>query len=180
MSLRSRIAAAGLVFVLGAGTLPLAGCQSQDDAATVTQVNSNAEDSTSTLTPLERGELRREILDSVQAGIDGWLATDAETMRLYFNDTVMTPFEREWEEYGTRGLVIVHVHEPVYFDVVELNKAGTQALVKYRYNDTSYLADSNGERAEDLEPLDENEIQFTVEKQEDGSWQAVRVIGVLR
>lgn len=176
MNPSSRIAAASLVFVLGAGAISLTGCDSPN-SATVTQVNPNSEDTTATLTPLERGELRRDILDTVQAGIDGWTAADPDTMRLYFNDTVMTPFERAWEEFDARGLSVVHEHEPVYFDATEINKAGTQALVKYRYNDTSYLVDSSGSRAEDLEPLDENEIQFTLEKQEDGSWLAVRVIG---
>lgn len=176
MSASSRIAAAGLVFVLGATAVFVTGC-STPESATVTQVDPSSEDTSATMTPLERGELRREVLESIQAGIDGWIASDAETMRLHFNDTVMTPFERQWEEFDAQGLTVVHVHEPVYYDVIEFNKAGTQALVKYRYNDTSYLNDSSGARAMDLEPLDENEIQFTVERQEDGSWLAVRVIG---
>lgn len=179
MSVGSRLATAGVVLVLGTTALTATGCDSEP-AATVTQVNPNAEEGTSTLTPLERGALRREILDTVQTGIDAWIAGDTDGMRVVFNDDVMTAYERAWEDYEARGLTVSHVHEMQYYDVVDLNKSGTQALVKYRYADTSYLANASGERVEDLEVLDENEIQFTVEQQEDGSWMAVRIIGSLR
>lgn len=176
MSAGPRIAAAGMTVVLMTGALALTGCTTTN-APTVTQVDPASIEGTATLTPLEKGQVRREVLESMQAGIDAWIAGDPEGMRVYFGDAVMSPFEKAWEEPSAKGLVVVHEHEPLYFDMIDLNKPATQALVTYRYNDTSYLANENGTKVEDLESLEENEIQFTVEKQDDGTWKAVRIIG---
>lgn len=176
MSLRSKFVVTGTTVLLATSTLSLAGCTSAP-APTVTHVDQVSADDTTTLTPLERGEERREVLDTLQAGIDAWIANDPETMRLYFGDNVMRPFESAWADFDEQGLTVVHVQEPIYFDVTEFNRTGTQALVTYRYDDDSYLVDSGGAKVEDLEPLSDNDIQFTAEKQDDGSWLAVRIIG---
>lgn len=149
------------------------GCDTSDRTAVVRQPTS--EETSGTLTPVERGKVRREALDSVRAAIEAWKASDTEAMRVYLADDLVQKFEATWAPYEAKGQHIEHVHDLDYLDMIDLNQSGTQALVTYRYDDLSYVADESGAKVEDLPPFELKEIQFTLEP-EDGEWKIIRAI----
>ena len=130
---------------------------------------------TGTLTAIQRGQIRRDALAVARTGINAWLASDADGMSKVFDKSIMDSFDKNWATWAKRGLSVKHVHESVYMDMIDLNEDCTQALVTYRYNDTSYLVNSAGKKAESLPAFKEKEIQFTLELA-DGKWKVVRAI----
>lgn len=143
---------------------------------TTVVTRSSQEETTGTLTPVERGRIRREALDVVRAAIAAWQDSDLESMKEYFAPELVAKFEKAWEPYRAKNQHVVHVHEVDYLDMIEMNNAGTQALVTYRYNDDSYVADAAGNKIEDLPPFELKELQFTLQL-ENGQWKIIRSIG---
>lgn len=160
--------------LLAASLIVLAGCSRGSN--TVVDPTGGAREETSTLTPLERGKVRREILHEVDKWIAGWMASDVDAMSEVATDTVVAEFEKVWSDYAKKGQRVVHVHTRKYLDVIDLAKDGHQALVTYRYDDDSYVANAAGTRVETLPPFKDKEIQLTVDRQDDGSWLIVRII----
>jgi len=158
-------------------TLVLAGavsaCSPKPD--TIVEVDAGSVDDTATLTPLERGTARREALDAVRGMIDGWMASNADAMRLHAADSVVAPFAEAFATYAAEGRRVEHVHDVIYLDVVDLNREGTQALVTYRYNDSSVVVDGGGATVETLPVLREKEMQLTLDLTPEG-WTVVRII----
>lgn len=166
------LAAAALALLVLAA--PVTGCDRSQGP--VVDLDGGSVTETDTLTPLERGKVRREVLDAARAWQETWLAGDLDAMSRYAGDEVLTSFRDAWDPYEARGHRVEHEHEIVYLDVVDMNTAGTQALVTYRYDDTSYVVDSAGRTVETLPPFDDKEIQLTLDLQEDGSWMIVRIV----
>jgi len=173
----SRTAGTALTsLVLAASLLGTTAC-SQPAAPTITQPGAESAEDSSTLTPLERGQVRTAILADVRSAIAAWQDSDADTLGEYFASDLADQFEATWDEYAAQDEEIAHVHDVEYLDVTDLNKDGSQALVTYRYDDTSYVVDAGGQRVEDLPVLSGNEIQLTMEKSPDGErWMVVRMI----
>lgn len=153
-----------------------AGCSGEPTTRIINEPESAVE-ATDTITALERGVIRREALTEVREAIATWAASDREGMAEHFSDSVMNDFAKNWEPFDERGLSVKHVHEELYLDMIDLNSDGSQALVTYRYKDTSYLVDASGKKVEDLPAFEQKEIQFTVETDDDGKWVIVRAIG---
>lgn len=177
MARRGQLAQGALVLTLTllAGSLVLlSGCSRGSN--TVVDPTGGAKEDTSTLTPLERGKVRREILHEVDRWIAGWMASDADAMSEVATETVVAEFEKVWDGYAKKGQRVEHVHTRKYLDVIDLARDGHQALVTYRYDDASYVVDASGRRVETLPPFTDKEIQLTVDRQEDGSWLIVRII----
>ena len=142
-----------LAIVLSTTALP--GCSR--GTGTTVDVDAGSEEDTSTLTPLERGEARRAALDVTRAWIEAWMESDADAMRSVAATTVVEPFEEAWEGY------------------IDMTRDGSQALVTYRYNDDSYVANASGTKVKSLPAFTEKEIQLTLDYV-DGEWLIIRII----
>ena len=160
-----------LAIVLSTTALP--GCSR--GTGTTVDVDAGSEEDTSTLTPLERGEARRAALDVTRAWIEAWMESDADAMRSVAATTVVEPFEEAWEGYADKGQHIQHVREQTYLDVIDMTRDGSQALVTYRYNDDSYVANASGTKVKSLPAFTEKEIQLTLDYV-DGEWLIIRII----
>jgi hypothetical protein len=154
--------------------VPVAGCDRNQGP--VVDLDGGSVTETDTLTPLERGKVRREVLDAARAWQETWLASDLEAMSRYADDEVLESFREPWEAYAAKGHRVEHKHEVIYLDVVDMNASGSQALVTYRYDDTSYVVDSAGRTVETLPPFDDKEMQLTLDLQDDGTWMIVRIV----
>ena len=177
MTHSGRLLKVAALAVLAAATLFATACK-PEEATVVKQPNrTQSQVETDTITPLERGQIRTAVLRDVRAAIDAWQESDGDTMRLYMAEDLVERFENTWSDYEADGLRVAHVHDVAYLDVIELNIDGTQALVTYRYDDSSYLVDgSSGDRVKNLPAFSDKEMQLTIDKQDDGSWLIVRVI----
>jgi len=170
MRTRTRIPA---VLVATALVLGIGGCSPAPD--TRVTVNSGSEETTDSITPLERGVVRREALAVTRTALKAWTSSDKAAMKKSFSESIMASFEKNWKAWEADGLSVKHVHEEVYLDVIDMSKDGTEALVTYRYNDTSYLVDASGKKVEALPAFKDKEIQFTLQV-EDETWKIVRAI----
>lgn len=170
----SRAVAVALAGVLAAPLLTATGCDRRPTTVIEREDGSSSEETSGNLTPLQRGEIRREALADVRAGIAAWTAGDAEGMADYWADDQVERFEKTWAGYAADDLRVKHVHDVDYLDVIEMNSSGTQALVNYRYADASYLVDGSGAKKRSLAEIDV-EMQLTVER-EGERWRIVRTI----
>jgi ketosteroid isomerase-like protein len=158
--------------VLAAGLLT--GCSR--GSTLVVDLDGASDEETATLTPLERGELRREVLTAARTWVEAWRSSDADAMRTYATDDVVDLFSSVWDEYATRGQRVEHVHTERFLDVMDLSSDGTQALVTYRYDDDSYVVDAAGATVETLPALSGKEMQLTLQVDDGGTWRVVRLI----
>lgn len=134
-----------------------------------------SEETTPALTPLERGKVRREVLDHAREFIEVWTSADAEELGNVLPESVAKQFTDAWREYEADGLQIKHVHEVSKLDVTEINRDATQATVSYVYEDGSYLVDGSGSKARELEPVDAS-MTITLQRESvDSEWEVVRV-----
>jgi predicted lipid-binding transport protein (Tim44 family) len=170
---RRLLITSALVALLLAAVLPATGC-SRDSGPTIVNEEANVED-TSTITPLQRGKERRDALAMLRTAMDAWSDSDLATMQKYFPNVAVDQFKETWADYAAEGLTVKHVHEVTYLDVTEMNRSGTQALVTLSMVDNSYLVERNGKTARDLPVLDKD-IQFTLEKDENGDWKIKRMV----
>jgi hypothetical protein len=159
-------------------TLGLIGCGSKDTTTIITDVPSSTEE-TATLTPLERGQLRREALRDIELAVDAWVAGDRERMAEHYAEEMLTRFTDQWDELAARAQTMKHVHRVDSLDVIDMNSSGTQVLATYKFFDESVAVDESGRAVE--EPVNADaDVQFTVERNDDGSWTIVRIIGPVR
>lgn len=151
-----------------------AGC-ARDDGPVIEKPQAHAEESSQTITPLERGKLRRAVLDEVRAFVAAWKASDRDALEAALPADVASQFTSVWSEYADEGLAVRHVHTLKNLDVTELNADATQATVSYAYTDRSYLVDSSGKKVRALEPF-ESSLTLTVERDPAASeWRIVRL-----
>jgi hypothetical protein len=133
---------------------------------------------TGPLTALDRGKIRRAILEDVESGIDAWLAGDREGFTEYFGPEPQEQMFVRWDQADADGYEIVREHERVLLDVTELGGDGQQALVSYNFTDKTVVLDENGEVAFPASGI-EADFQLTVQPSEDDPdrWVIVRMIG---
>jgi type IV pilus biogenesis protein CpaD/CtpE len=160
-----------LAFALVGGAVT--GCA--QDRSPVIETVEPTEETTSSLTPLERGKLRREVLDEVRAFIESWKASDADAVEAALPEAFAKKFTDVWDEYAQDGLKVRHVHDVTVLDVTEFNRAATQASVSYAYVDNSYLVDADGDKVLGLPPVDAS-LTITLEREEGSDeWKIVRM-----
>jgi predicted lipid-binding transport protein (Tim44 family) len=165
-ALLAGILGALLVLVLASG------CSRSASQTTVAPVSE--EDTTGTVTPLERGAIRREALQTVSSAMDAWVRNDLEAMREYFSDEQYEYFKTQDDQYKAEGKVRIRSHESTWTDVVEMTSGGEEVSVKYRFTDNSYFESTDGTRL--TEPTgDETEMTLGLVRFE-GEWVVARVI----
>jgi len=142
----------------------------------VTEVTSK--EGTATLTPIEKGKLRREILDTAREALGVWMLNDLERMGDFFAEGYVTYYKDQQKKYDQEGVVRVREHESLLFDVVDLTPDGTQAIVKYRFVDRSRFTDRAG-RVVRANPVKETEMQLTMTRKGD-AWIVERIIAAER
>lgn len=174
---RRATVAAAFAVLLVAALLAGGGCGAESSASQVTVAKvTESDESMSAITPLERGKLRREALEVMEAGIQAILNDDLEVMEQVFADTYVDHFRSQRETYEQEGKVRVRKHEEVRYDMVDMDAAGTEALVEYNFTDASYFTDRNGSRIAGSTGK-ETLLQFTLERGESREWTIIRLIG---
>jgi hypothetical protein len=169
---RTREVVALVLALLLAGSL--AGCGPGPRQTTVVSNGQASSDATDTLTPLQRGEVRREVLEVARRALDAWRDNDLEVMRELYADQQYEHFASLDETYRAEGKTRVRDHETLFFDVIELNSTGTEASVNYRFKDNSYFTSTDGTRL--TQPAgDEAEMRFGL-VQFEGKWIIIRLI----
>jgi hypothetical protein len=172
---RRRVMFGLLAGMLALTMIALAGCDTGDSTTIVLDATEDA-DETGTLTPLERGEVRRQALRDIEVAVEAWVSGDRERMADHFSDEMLARFTDQWDELAEQGHSIRHVHDVMILDVTEMNATGTQVLAKYKFRDESVVVDESGRTVEG--PLNaEADAQLTAERTDDGSWIIVRIIG---
>ena len=153
----------------------VAGCDSEPTTTVIIEPEPSVEE-TSSLSALERGRVRREVLDELEPAIAAWVAGDREAFGENFGELPQKPMFEVWDEAEDLGYTINRSHDRIVLDVTELNDSGTQALVSYDFMDHTIVTASDGtvvgpDRAEEVS------FQLTVELTGDGEWTIVRMIG---
>lgn len=167
--------AARLVTVVAIAVLAgsvLAGCKASPRQAIVTKAE--PVESTSTITPLQRGEIRREALRSAEKALDAWFANDLEAMRPYFSDQQYERFVKNDAEYRKEGKVRVRKHERLSFDANDMSGSGNEVSIRYVFTDKSYFKSTSGKQLSQPKN-DEAEIQIGMSKVGD-QWVVIRMI----
>ncbi|MDP2181282.1 MAG: hypothetical protein Q8K99_01765 [Actinomycetota bacterium] len=170
---RPSIAALVLVGLLAGVALSTTACRSDSRQTTVLEQTPSTED-TSTITPIERGEIRRDALRATQAGIDVWLRDDIDGMREYFADDQYDYFKKQDDSYRTDGKKRVRAHEDASMDVMEMTPDGREVSIKYRFIDRSYFQAADGSRLSEPTGKDTEMTIGAVEFE--GKWLLVRII----
>jgi hypothetical protein len=167
--------AALAVLALGAG-----GCAR--DSRQTTVVSETKSSAGGSLTPLERGALRRDVNRAARAGIAAFLGDDDAKIR--------AAFTKEWADYWAKARAEnalarrtrVRKHKLQSLDVTQFNENGTQALVEYYFDDQSYYTDASGRRIDQTATATQSPagaskmFQLTLDKTDRG-WVISRVIG---
>jgi hypothetical protein len=154
--------------------VPMAGCSRDPYQTTVRKVP--PVESTSTITPIERGKIRREALASVRQGVAAWLADDGEAMKRYFSQEQVEYYAKLREESKRENRYRIRKHSDGKMDVIDMSPDGTEVSVTYAFVNDSYWADSKG-RVLEKPTHKESQIQIGA-KRIDGRWLIVRMIGV--
>jgi len=170
-----RLIAAIFLGALVASSFALSGCASTTRQTEVVEEKPvAAEDTTATLTPLERGKVRRDILRAAKPAMAAFLADDEAGFKKYWDEAYVDLFADKRADYAKKGIERVRKHDVKMMDVVDMNEAGTEALVQYRFVEQSYFKDSSGKAAAPASNK-ETEIQLTMVKTKNG-WIVQRMI----
>lgn len=135
--------------LLVASVLLATGCGNQDTTRIVRDPEILSEDATSTpLSPLERGELRREALRVAKEGWAAFEANDTEAMSDYFAESIVEGFVDRYARYAGQGRERHREYEILFFDVTKMSDDGRDATVSVTLIDNSYFVEANGTRTE--------------------------------
>ncbi len=176
MRFGSKVAVLAASSLLAGSLAALPGCAASDPHQTKTIVESErSQPASGTLTPLQRGEVRRDVLTAARESRDAWMHNDLQAMRSHFSTDYVSYYTRVFAEYKKNGQVRVRKFKDTFFDVSDLNESGTQALVDWQFTDLSYVADRSGTVI--TPPSKKNStIQYTMNKV-GGKWIVSRMIG---
>jgi hypothetical protein len=158
------------------------GCGGQSDASqaqvivTSSSVPTPSEEATRTLTPLERGKVRREALAVAEAGLAAWLADDLAAMEEYFTEDNVDYFRGLHDQYAAEGKVRVREHSATALDITGLSEDGTEATADYYLTDDSYFADAQGRALTEPTHADAT-FSFTLVRTDEGGWIITRFFG---
>ncbi len=177
-SLSSLKRPAGAAALLVVSAALLASCGNGPDpyqAQVITSVT--APNTLTTITPIERGKIRREVERVAEDGMAAWLEGDFGIMPRYFSDENVVQFKKQAGTYADEGKVRMRSHSTVRSGVTEIASTGKQALVEYNFTDDSYFADLSGEKLSEPQHK-ETVFQLTLENTSVG-WRIIRIIGRL-
>lgn len=89
------------------------------------------------LEPLERGKVRRQILNETEENVATWLKGDAVDYPNAFTAKLLASYEEQLEKLHREGKDKIRRHESQKFEVTELAK--DEATIKYTFIDKSYF-----------------------------------------
>jgi len=163
MTAERRIACVCLVAAAALGSL--SACASSPRQTTVVQVEKAASEG---LTPLQRGKVRREALAAAKTAVAVWLERDFEAMKPLFSEAQITYYRAEAARLAGEGLTRMRVHKDVALDVVEMDDAGTQVVIRYGFVNGSYTTGRSGTVVSPATDK-KSELEITMQKL-DGAW----------
>lgn len=150
-----------------------AGCGSGSQPTTVVKKNVSTE-ATSTLTPAQRGEIRREALAVAQDAWTAWETDDIDAMRSLFPEDFVDQRIAQRDAYEAEGRVLHRVYNVETFDVTEINSDGSEASAAIAFTDESYFEEQGTRRPTHAEGR--KTATLYVHKQEDESWLVTRFL----
>jgi hypothetical protein len=154
--------------------LTIAGCGSRP-SPDVQVIPSVVDDTTNAITPIERGKLRRNALESAEAGVRAWTEGDGPGINEYFSTEYAQLLQEQLNDYKSEYKRRNRLHSNVWMDVTEISRQGDQAIVDYNFTDESYFVGSDGKQM--TEPSKKKTmIQLTLRK-EQGEWRITQMIG---
>lgn len=168
-----------LAVLLAAIMLPmlLAGCDSEP--TTVIDANpTQGTEQADAMTALDRGKMRREILEDAEAGRQAWLSGDREAFTEYFGPEPQEQMFVRWDAADEDGYVIEREHDVIMLDVTDLSTDGHQAIVSYTFTDRTVVYDDQGNVAFPASGI-EADFQLTLQPdpEDPDRWVVVRMIG---
>ena len=149
------------------------GCSSGGIEVDIKNVNSDASSSDG-LDPLERGKVRRAILNETAEGVAIWLKGDSSGYSKAFTKKLSASYLAQIEKLHQKGTDKVRRHENQLFEVVELTK--NAATVKYTFVDKSYFISTATSEVVNPSKDAASEIYINVVK-EDNRWKIQALIG---
>lgn len=165
----------GAVSLLAVATLS-SSCSAGARQTTVIPEERVSKVATGSLTPIERGKLRREVLKVAREAMDAFLADDPVRIEKYFHEEYVDYWAKQRAENAAKGQVWVRKHRPEEIDVTTIDERGDSALVEYFFSNDSYYADKAGKPKTAPVGDDDVMVQLTLEKSKDG-WTVRRMIG---
>lgn len=169
MLIRNALLVGTLLFVL----VLAQGCGSGGIDVDIKNVNSGAT-AKDGLEPLERGKIRREILNEIEEGVAIWLKGDSSGYSKAFTKKLAASYTDQVEKLHLRGTDKVRRHENQAFEVIELTK--DSATVKYTFIDKSYFISTSTGKVVTPSKDAESEIYINVVKEEN-RWKMQSLIG---
>ncbi|MBS3909770.1 MAG: hypothetical protein KGZ93_09130 [Actinobacteria bacterium] len=151
----------------------LQGCGSGGVDVDIKNVTANAP-SKDGLEPLERGKVRRQILNETEENIAIWLKGVSAEYDQAFSENLLAPYEKQLAKLRQEGRDKVRIHENQAFEVTELAKDA--ATVEYTFIDKSYFVSAATGKVVVPAKNSESEILISVVK-EDGRWKIRALIG---
>jgi hypothetical protein len=166
---RSALVACGLLASAALGMT--AGCtQSTPGQSTIIQDAPPAG-----ITPVQRGQIRREAVEFAQSAMDAWQANDVNAMKKYFSQQYIDYYTDLYAKYAKQGKVRVRDIKITSLDASDMNNTGTQVLIDVEFVDNQYFKSKSGQRL--TKPSgDKGVFQLTLDKHS-GTWQITRIIG---
>lgn len=149
------------------------GCSSGGIDVDIKNVESDASSSDG-LDPLERGKMRRAILNDTEEGVAIWLKGDSAGYSKAYTKELAASYLDQLEKLHQKGTDKVRRHENQLFEVVELTK--DSATVKYTFVDKSYFISTSTSEVVNPAKNAESEIYINVVK-EDNRWKIQALIG---
>jgi hypothetical protein len=172
---RARTTPAALALAAAAGALLLTGCDS-GPSVSVTQVDPASEAATDALTPIERGVVRREMLEASEEAVAAFLADDPARIEDSWPADYVELLAEQRAAYAAEGKVRVREHAETTLDVVEINENGTQAIAEYNFTELSHFETAEGTKL--TEPTRAEKLwQLTLGGTQEDGWTVIRVIG---
>lgn len=157
-----------------------AGCTNDNVDMQIQQPpQSNSEVGKDGLTPLERGKVRRQILNDMRENMDIWLKGDTQNYDKAFSKKLIKIYREQLDKLHQRGQDKVRVHENTRMEVVELDSP-TVGAVKYYFDEKSYFIDIKTKKitkfVEKAPQGQQSQFEIVVIK-EDGRWKIDAMIG---
>jgi len=172
--MRHRLGVSAVIGLLVAVTAVTAtACARQETTTIIRDPEVLSEDATTTaLTPLERGALRREALRVAKAGWAAFEQNDTDAMSEYFADSIVEGFVDRYARYAAQGRERHRDYEVLFFDVTKMSADGREATVTITAIDNSYYVEPSGattrpesrERSIQFVLVSEDGESFTIEQ----------------
>ncbi len=100
------------------------------------------------LTPQERGQVRREALDVARTAWAAFEANDTDAMRSVCATDLVDGFVTLYEEYEAEGRSRVRSYDVTFFDVTSMTPSADRITATVRFIDGSYYIEADGTRTE--------------------------------